>query len=114
VKQVFFTQKADTLYAISAGWPGKNLTLRDVTTDAASTQITLLGFPATLPYTRNGADITLVVPALGPDEAPCSYAYTFKITHATVAPEKADSKPGTSATPPRPKTTTPGEQPPTN
>jgi alpha-L-fucosidase len=86
-KQVFYTQKQNTLYAISSGWPcGGKLTLRDITT-AADTKVSLLGLPGELQYTRNGANITIQLPALVPDEVPSLYAHTFKLTNASVAPE---------------------------
>jgi alpha-L-fucosidase len=98
VKQVFYTQKGGTLYAISVGWPGSTLILRDVAT-TPETQITLLGLgnkgnannaanANALSYVRDGADIAISIPALNPEEAPGQHAYTFKLTHATVAPEK--------------------------
>ena len=42
VKQVFFTKKPDALYAITAGWPGKRLVLRNVKVPADGT-VTMLG-----------------------------------------------------------------------
>ncbi|MDR1817198.1 MAG: alpha-L-fucosidase [Puniceicoccales bacterium] len=92
VKQVFYTKAkdADTLYAISAGWPGRELRLRDVATGAGGgeTVVTLLGRAGAVPFRRDGADLVITPPDLLPEEFPCDYAYTFKITHATVAPEK--------------------------
>ncbi|MDR2513408.1 MAG: alpha-L-fucosidase [Puniceicoccales bacterium] len=86
VKQVFFTQKKNTLYAISVGWPGATLTLRDVKTGDKSV-VSLLGRSENLEYTRQGDDIVIKVPSLEPDALPCQYAYTFKITDASVLPE---------------------------
>jgi len=31
--------------------------------------------------------LTIDLPALGPEDSPCRYAYTFKITGASVLPE---------------------------
>ncbi|MDR2429521.1 MAG: alpha-L-fucosidase [Puniceicoccales bacterium] len=85
VKQVFFTQKKNTLYAISSGWPGASLTLRDVDVPEDAT-VTLLGVKGDLQYTRDATarTVTIKTPALGPDELPCSHAFTFRITNATV------------------------------
>jgi alpha-L-fucosidase len=52
-------------------------------------QVTMLGVPGTLRHRTDGNTLTLELPALGPDEAPCRYAYTFKITGAKVLPERA-------------------------
>ena len=88
VKQVFFTQKSDALYAISVGWPGKQLVLLNVNVPADAT-VTLLGFPSALKTTVAGTTLTITTPDFGPDEAPCRYAFAFKITGATVIAEPA-------------------------
>ncbi len=87
VKQVFFTRKRDALYAISVGWPGKELVLRGVKTPA-NPVVTLLGHPGNLKATRKGETLTITTPDLGPDQAPCRYAFTFKIVGAQAIPEE--------------------------
>ena len=87
VKQVFFTKKPDALYAISVGWPGKQLVLRDVRVPAGAA-VTMLGVPGTLQSTIAGDTLTITTPDLGPDGAPCRYAYTFKIPGAELQPGK--------------------------
>lgn len=97
VKQVFYTQKPDALYAISVGWPGKKLVLRDVRVPAGAV-VTLLGVDAPLAYAVRGADVEITLPDLGPDEAPGRYAYTVKLPGGTVAPEPvAVTPPSTTA-----------------
>ena len=83
VKQVFFTKKPNALYAITAGWPGKELVLRGlkVPTDAV---VTMLGVPGQLRATVSGDTFTITTPALGPEEAPCRHAFAFKIEGATI------------------------------
>ena len=88
VKQVFFTQKPDALYAISAGWPGSQLVLRDVSVPAGA-KVTMLGVAGTLASSVSGTTLTVTTPALGPDEAPCRHAFVFKIPGARVAREPA-------------------------
>jgi alpha-L-fucosidase len=87
VKQVFFTKKANALYAITAGWPGQQLVLRDVKLPKQF-EVTLLGVPGKLESKTDGAALTIEVPPLNPEQAPCRHAYTFKITGAEVLPEK--------------------------
>jgi alpha-L-fucosidase len=87
LKQVFFTKKPDALYAITAGWPGKQLVLRHVNVPAAAS-VTMLGVPGDLKTTREGDTLTITTPDLGPDEAPCRHAFVFKITGASVLSEK--------------------------
>ncbi len=86
VKQVFFTQKPDALYAITAGWPGDQLVLRDVQVPA-NASVTLLGVAEPLQATVEGTTLTIALPSLGPEEAPCRHAFTVKITGAEVLPE---------------------------
>ena len=86
---MFFTRKADAHYAITPGWPGKQLVLRNVEVPKTA-QGTMLGVPGVLRHRTDGNTLTLELPALGPDEAPCRYAYTFKITGAQVI--AADTK----------------------
>ncbi|MHB1308357.1 MAG: alpha-L-fucosidase C-terminal domain-containing protein, partial [Limisphaerales bacterium] len=86
VKQVFYTKKPDALYAITAGWPGKQLRLRDLKVPAGAT-VSLLGVDGALKHSIDGGTLTIQTPDLGPDGAPCRHAYAFKITGATVQPE---------------------------
>jgi alpha-L-fucosidase len=92
VKQLFFTKKPDALYAISPGWPGPELIVRDVRVPAKST-LQLLGYPAPLRYRVKGPDLVIRLPQLGPDEAPGRYAYSIKIPGATLLPERGVAKP---------------------
>jgi alpha-L-fucosidase len=86
MKQVFFTKKPAALYAISAGWPGRQLVLRNVKVPAGA-QVTMLGVPGALKTKAAGDTLTITTPDLGPDGAPCRYAYAFRIEGATVTPE---------------------------
>jgi alpha-L-fucosidase len=91
VKQVFFTKKGTALYAISAGWPGKKLVLHGVRTPE-NPVVTMLGFDGEIGTARDGNTLTLMLPAFGPEEAPSSYAFAFKIEGAQLLPED-DSAP---------------------
>ena len=86
VKQVFFTQKPDALYAITAGWPGDQLVLHNVQVPA-DTSLTLLGDAEPLQATVDGTTLTIALLDLGPEEAPCRHAFAVKITGARVLPE---------------------------
>jgi alpha-L-fucosidase len=86
VKQVFFTKKPGALYAISAGWPGKQLVLRGVRTPE-NPVVTMLGGDGVLEAARQGDTLTITLPAFGPEEAPCAHAFAFKIAGAEVLPE---------------------------
>ena len=86
VKQVFFTQKGNTLYAITAGWPGKTLTLRGVKT-ADPVRVSLLGVEGELRVKRNGDALEIELPDFGPEDAPCEHAYTIKLEGAEISAE---------------------------
>ncbi len=86
VKQAFFTRKGGNLYAITTGWPGKKLVLRDVKVPD-SCAVTLLGLEGRLKYEVKDRNLVIHVPVLNVDQVPCQYAYTFKITGAEFLPE---------------------------
>jgi alpha-L-fucosidase len=86
VKQAFFTKKPDALYAITAGWPGQKLVLRNIRVPAKA-QITMLGVAEPLKYRIKGNSLTIQPPMLAIDKPPCLYAYTFKIPGAELLPE---------------------------
>ena len=87
VKQVFFTKKPEALYAITVGWPGKQLVLRDIKVPK-DVKVTMLGVPGEVKHSLTGTTLTITTPELAPDAAPCRYAYTFKIAGAEVVPAK--------------------------
>jgi alpha-L-fucosidase len=83
VKQVFFTQQKDgTLYAISAGWPGRKLVLRGIS--APKGEVVLLGHPTPLRTTWKQQTLTVEMPDFGPEEAPCRYAFALRLPGATL------------------------------
>ncbi len=85
-KQVFFTKKPDALYAITPGWPGKQLVLRKVKVPASAT-VTMLGVDGALQTQLDGTTLTITLPDLGPEGAPCRHAFAFQIPGAEVLPE---------------------------
>jgi alpha-L-fucosidase len=87
VKQLFFTKKTEALFAITAGWPDRKLVLRGVKVPANAI-VTLLGVADPLPHKVDGDTLTIEVPDLRPDQAPCRHAYAFKIAGAELLPEK--------------------------
>jgi len=87
VKQIFFTRKPGVLYAISPGWPGARLILRDVKAPENPT-VSLLGVPGKLPCHKEGSGLAVDLPVLTADQLPCLYAYTFKIEGGELTAEK--------------------------
>ncbi|HEX2860787.1 MAG TPA: alpha-L-fucosidase, partial [Lacunisphaera sp.] len=86
VKQVFFTRTLDALYAITAGWPGRKLVLRDTRLPEGA-EVTLLGTTEPLAYQVTGKDIEITLPDLNPDTVPCRFAYTLKLPGGQASPE---------------------------
>jgi len=82
VKQAFFTKKPGALYAITPGWPGAKLMLRNIKVPARSA-VTLLGHEGQLTRKIRGTTLEIEVPALTADQ----HAYAFKITNAELLPE---------------------------
>jgi alpha-L-fucosidase len=87
VKQAFFTRKPGALYVITPGWPGPELQIRGIQMPRKST-VTMLGVPGALKYRLRGDTLVIRTPALNPEEAPCRYAYAFKIGGAVLLGEK--------------------------
>ena len=79
VKQAFFTSKPGILYAITPGWPGKELVLKDVT-PSSDTLVTMLGVKGDLKWDAVDGNLVIEVPQLSVDEVPCLHAYSFKVT----------------------------------
>ena len=78
VIETFFTAKGSDLYAIVPGWPGRTLTLKDVTPGAGSS-VSMLGQTGTLKWKKAGKDIVIEMPAIPADRAKAQYAYTIKL-----------------------------------
>ena len=87
VKQVFFTQKPDALYAITVGWPQADLVIRNVQAPADA-EVTLLGFNGRVRARVSPTSISIEMPRMDPDGMPCHYAYAFRIPGARLLPEE--------------------------
>ncbi len=85
VKMAFFTQKPDALYAITPGWPGDTLVLRNIVVPP-NAKVSLLGLPGDLKHGLEGNTLTIQTPNLAPGQAPCRHAFAFKISGATLKP----------------------------
>jgi len=88
VKQVYFTQGTDDLYAISVGWPAGDLVLHDVQVPSDSL-VTLLGRAGPVASQVNGTSLRIIMPAVAPDGLPCQVAYAFRIPGGRLLPEAA-------------------------
>lgn len=76
---VYFTAKADTLYAICTAWPQTPIEIPGVKQSPA--RVTMLGLDQTVAweYDSKSLILTITPPAISPAQVPCDHAYTFKI-----------------------------------
>ncbi len=80
VKQLFFTRKGNTLFALTPGWPeGDVLTVRDVLA-SPDTQLSLLGCKKKLAWKQVGDNIEIDLGPIGVRDLPCEHIYSFKIS----------------------------------
>lgn len=82
VKQVFFTKKGDTLYAITPGWPGDELRIKGLRAGRERAQVSLLGYDGALDHEQQGSDLVIRTPDVAPGDLPVEHAYSFKIEGA--------------------------------
>lgn len=79
VKELFFTQNGEVLYAISPKFPKGQFLIKGVKA-SANTSVKLLGVDGELDYIQKGDDLLIKVPKLSYDELPCKHAWSFKIS----------------------------------
>jgi alpha-L-fucosidase len=78
-KEVLFTWKNGTLYAIAPRWPGKALRLRGVRPGDRTT-VTFLATQEELTWRQEGDDLTITMPEFNPDTMADQHAYVFRLT----------------------------------
>jgi alpha-L-fucosidase len=76
--EAFFTTKGGDLFAILPRWPGRRFTVKDIGALRASA-VRLLGFPAPLRFTVDGAAVAIELPEL-PEELLRQPAWVLKLT----------------------------------
>ena len=74
----YFTVKGKDLYVIFTQYPGKTVTIRNLSGRPSS--VNLLGSGVKVNYSFNGKNITITPPALSPANNPCDYAWVFKLS----------------------------------
>ncbi len=87
VKQLFFTKKPGALYAITPGWPGARLLIKNIKLPAGA-EVTMLGVKDKLKYQVRGSDVDIEMPVLTGDTLPCLHAYAVKLPGAEFLPEQ--------------------------
>ena len=81
VKEIFFTHKADSLFALTPRWPGKELIVRNVRAGKES-RVTWLATGQILKWKNKGESLVISMPAFDPNALPpeLQCAYAFRIT----------------------------------
>jgi alpha-L-fucosidase len=79
VKEIFFTRKGSTVYAILPKLPGKPIKIKDLPVSSAS-KVTMIGLDRNLKWEKEGIGIVVTIPVISVNEIPCQYAYVLKIT----------------------------------
>jgi alpha-L-fucosidase len=82
---VYYTAKADTVYAMCLKWPGKTLKLINPVA-TPRTQVHLLGYARPLNWKPGAKGLTIDVPELSVAEIPCRCAWVFKLTGLEQSP----------------------------
>ncbi|GAK54524.1 alpha-L-fucosidase [Candidatus Moduliflexus flocculans] len=80
-RDIRFTTKGDTLYAIVLAWPGKECAITSLGTSSSLwagqiRDVALLGYNERLEWSRNAQGLTVKLP----DQKPCEHAVVLKIT----------------------------------
>lgn len=78
-KEVLFTFKDGTLYAIAPKWPGAKLRLKKVQ-PTGDTQAIFLATGAALPWRAEGNDLIVTLPEVDPNLLADQHAYVFRIS----------------------------------
>ncbi len=81
VKEVLFTRKGNTLYAITPGWPGRTLRLKGIKA-SKKTAVTFLETGRPLHWKAAGPDLVVTLPEFDPNTFRSRCGYTFRVTGA--------------------------------
>ena len=78
IRELFFTQKGNTVYAILPNWPvNSKVFFRDISVKGK--KVTLLETGQELKYTAKGKGSEIKLPAYNPSRIKSEYAYVIKI-----------------------------------
>jgi len=74
-----------SVYAISLAWPKDGQLILGAVSSTPQTTMSMLGYEASLKWSRRGAagGIVVTVPAIHENEMPCQWAWVFKLNHVS-------------------------------
>jgi alpha-L-fucosidase len=79
VKEIFFTKKANVIYAILPKWPGKNLIVNDPAVTRHPSLVTFLQTGQSLKFSNQDGNLVIEMPSFDPNGKWATEAYTIKI-----------------------------------
>ncbi|MHC4569883.1 MAG: alpha-L-fucosidase C-terminal domain-containing protein [Planctomycetota bacterium] len=79
-KEVLFTFKNGSLYAMTPRWPGGKLTLKDVS-PGRGTEVTFLESGEKLPWRAEGDNLAITTPKFDPNRIKSQHAYVFRVNN---------------------------------
>jgi len=82
VKEIFFTRKGETLYAITPTLPVGEFVVRGVTLEKNG-EISLLGHGETLAWRQSGGDVIIELPEIRQSRLPSDLAFVFRMTNVS-------------------------------
>ena len=77
--EAFFTSKGNDVYAIVPGWPGSQLTIKDLHAPAAM-KVAMLGQSGELKWTQAGNNVIVQMPSAPGDARQAQHAYVVKMS----------------------------------
>jgi alpha-L-fucosidase len=75
---IYFTQKGDDLYVICTKWPSPTFTIPGV---KKAGKVSLMGSDINVKHKVSKNKLTVHAPAINPGNAPCEYAWVFKVSN---------------------------------
>ena len=81
VKEFWFTQKDNDLFAFSPEWPSKSqFTIKDAVA-TSDTKVTLMGCDKVLPYTQTEEGITVDISSINFRDFKSQFVFGFKLSN---------------------------------
>lgn len=77
--KIYFTKKGNDLYVIVTKWQDKPIVIEGIEN---AQSVSMLGFSGKVKYSASGSKLTITPPVVTPGNAPCQYAWVYKVQNA--------------------------------
>ena len=81
VKEFWFTQKENNLYAFSPEWPSSSNIVIDDVVSTSDTKVVLMGCDKSLPFTQNENGISVDISSINFKDFKSQFVFGFKISN---------------------------------